>query len=32
VRWPERELLFDDGRGVELAVAELDRAAIRTRG
>jgi hypothetical protein len=32
VRWPERELLFDDGRGVELAVADLDRAAIRTRG
>jgi hypothetical protein len=32
VRWPERELLFDDGRGVELAVADLDRAVIRTRG
>jgi hypothetical protein len=32
VRWPERELLFDDGRGVELAVAEADRGSLRTRG
>ena len=32
VRWPERELLFDDGRGVALAVADPDRVAIRTRG
>lgn len=31
VRWPERELLFDDGRGFELHAPDAARAAIRTR-
>ena len=32
VRWPDRELLFDDGRGIELAVADAERRALRTPG
>jgi hypothetical protein len=31
VRWPERELLFDDGRGFELRAADAPREEIRTR-
>ncbi|HEX6570730.1 MAG TPA: metallophosphoesterase [Steroidobacteraceae bacterium] len=32
VRWPERELLFDDGRGAELASRHTPAATLRTRG
>lgn len=32
VRWPERELLYDNGRGTELAVAESRDEPLRTGG
>jgi hypothetical protein len=32
VRWPERELIFDDGRGAEITVADPDRGSLRTPG
>lgn len=32
VRWPERELLFDNGRGAEIAVAGEGRGPLRTPG
>ena len=32
VRWPERELIFDDGRGAEITGADADRGSLRTPG